>query len=69
MSKIFLEENNCDEKVKHLLKYSTIFYLLKMESSKLNNYSAKTQDGNLVFNYSRGPNGNSRLSASDIIVF
>jgi hypothetical protein len=56
---IFLEENNCDEKMKHLLKYSRMFYSSKMESSKLKNYSAKTQDGNLLFNYTSGPNGNS----------
>jgi hypothetical protein len=41
---IFLQENNFDEKMKHLLKYSRIFYSSKMESSKLNNYSAKPED-------------------------
>jgi hypothetical protein len=65
----FLEENNCDEKMKHLLKYSWIFYSSKTKSSKLNNNLAKTQDGNLLFNYSSEPNGNSRLSASDNIAF
>jgi hypothetical protein len=32
---IFLEENNCDEKMKHLLKYSRIFYSSKIGKFKI----------------------------------